>query len=85
MASKESPGQILPEIPSSTLVLSKVVILGIVGLFILMIQNPQVLLILFAHLLMGIAIKPAVDRMARRGLPQEVGAAQIFISILALH
>jgi predicted PurR-regulated permease PerM len=43
-----------------------------------------VLLILFVGLFLGIAIKPAVDWMARRGLPQEFGAALIFIAILAL-
>ena len=46
--------------------------------------KPQVLLILFAGIFLGIAIKPAADWMARRGVPQEVGAALICSSILAL-
>ena len=82
MASKEKFGQFLPEIPSSWLVASTVIVLGIAGLFVSVILNPQVLLILFAGLFLGIAIKPAVDWMARRGMSQEVGATLIFIVVL---
>lgn len=82
--SGESRGQILPEIPLSWLVISTLVVLGMMGLFILVMLHPKVLLILFAGLFLGIAIRPAVDWMARRGLPQEVGAALIFITILLL-
>lgn len=82
MASKEKFGQFLQEVPSAWLVAGTVIVLCIAGLFFLVMMNPQVLLILFAGLFLGIAIKPAVDWMARRGLSQEVGAALIFIFVL---
>jgi predicted PurR-regulated permease PerM len=74
----------LPDIPSATLAASTLVVLGMTGLFVLLMQHPQVLLILFAGLFLGIAIKPAVDWLARRRLPQEVGAILIFIALLAV-
>ena len=74
----------LPDIPSATLAASTLVVLGMAGLFVLLLQHPQVLLILFAGLFLGIAIKPAVDWLARRRLPQEVGAILIFIALLAV-
>lgn len=84
MAANPKLEKYLPEIPSSTLAATTAVILGIVGLFFLLMQHPQVLLILFAGLFLGMAIKPVVNWMARHGLPQEVGAVLIFISILAV-
>lgn len=74
----------MPDLPASWLVLVTFAILGIVGVFTLMLMNPQVLLILFAGIFLGIAIKPVVDWLARLGLPQEVGAILLFITILAL-
>lgn len=84
MESNGRNGQILPKIPTSWLILSTLVIISIVVLFALMMLYPRVLLILFAGLFLGVAIKPAVDWMARHKIPQEVGAALIFISILAI-
>lgn len=84
MAAKEESGQFVPNISSLWLVSITVVILGIAGLFVLIFLHPQVLLILFAGLFLGIAIKPAVEWMARRGLAHEVGAALIFIFTIAL-
>jgi predicted PurR-regulated permease PerM len=74
----------LPEIPASWLAVMTLVVLGIVGLFVLMIMNPNVLLILVAGLFLGIAIKPAVSWMGQHGMPQEIGAALIFISLLVV-
>lgn len=84
MASLPDSEKKLPEIPLSWLALMTTVILTIVGLFVLILLNPQVLMILFAGLFLGIAIKPAVSGLARRGIPQEVGAVLIFIGILML-
>lgn len=74
----------IPEVPAAWLAAITLVILGIVGLFALLMLQPQVLLILLAGIFLGIAIKPAVEWLARRGLPQEVGAILIFLIILAL-
>ena len=74
----------LPELSISWLVSVTVVTLSLVGLFVLILLHPQVILILFTGLFLGIAIKPAVDWMAQRGLPEEVGSVLIFIAFLAL-
>jgi predicted PurR-regulated permease PerM len=84
MASLPDSEKKIPEIPLAWLALATIVILIIVGLFALILFNPQVLMILFAGLFLGIAIKPAVSGLAQRGIPREVGAALILISILIL-
>jgi predicted PurR-regulated permease PerM len=84
MASLPDSEKKLPEIPLTWLALATIVILIIVGLFALILFNPQVLMILFAGLFLGIAIKPAVSGLAQRGIPREVGAALILVSILIL-
>lgn len=84
MASIPDHSRKLPDFPASWMALSTLLILGVVGLFVLMMLRPDVLLILFAGIFLGIAIKPAVDWLARRGLPEEVGATLLFIAILAL-
>jgi predicted PurR-regulated permease PerM len=84
MASLPDSEKKIPEIPLAWLALATIVILIIVGLFALILFNPQVLMILFAGLFLGIAIKPVVSGLAQRGIPREVGAALILISILIL-
>jgi predicted PurR-regulated permease PerM len=84
MAVNNQPEPYLPRISNSRLALITLVILGIVGMFYLLMQHPEILLILFAGIFLGIAIKPAVDWLGRRGLPQEVGAILIFLLILTL-
>lgn len=74
----------LPEIPVSWLVGTTLIILALAGFFALMLLRTELLLILLAGLFLGIAIKPSVNRLTRKGIPKEVAASLILISILVL-
>ena len=74
----------IPEIPAAWLVGITLIILGLAGLFALMLLRTELLLILLAGVFLGIAIKPAVHRLTGKGIPKEIAASMILVSILAL-
>lgn len=74
----------IPDIPTVWLVGITIGLIALVGLFVIFFLHTEILLILFAGIFLGTAIKPLVVKLNRRGIPKEIGATLVFFSLLAV-
>lgn len=80
--SKQKPH--IPDIPSAWLVGITIGLIALIGLFAIFFLHTEILLILFAGVFLGMAIKPLVLRLNRWGIPKEIGAVLVFFFFLVL-
>src|SRR5947207_1126026 len=63
------------------LLAANLTVLGVAGCFLLVYRFAAALFILFAGVALGMAVKPGVEALRRRGLPRWAGALAIFFAI----
>jgi predicted PurR-regulated permease PerM len=66
------------------LVLANLMVLGIALCFLLVYRFAAVLFSLFTGVALGMAVKPAVEWLRRRGLPRWAGALSIYLALAAV-
>ena len=63
------------------ILLANLVVLGVVACFALMYRFAGALFILFVGVSLGMAVKPGVEWLRRRGMPRWTGALAIYIGL----
>lgn len=65
------------------LVLANLAVLSVAGCFLLVYRFAAALFILFVGIALGMAVKPGVDWLRRRGVPRWLGALLIYLALAA--
>ena len=61
--------------------MANLVVLGVAACFALLYRFAAALFILFAGIALGMAVKPGVERLRRRGVPRWAGALAIYAAL----
>ncbi len=73
----------VPEWPSRQVIFATIFVVAVGLAFWLIYRLRVVVFILFVSIVLGTAIRPALDWLSRRGLPRSVGVILIFLIVLA--
>jgi len=76
--------QPMPSWSTRQVVYATLLVAGVILSFLLLYRFSHVVIILFSSIVLGMAIRPAVDWLRKRGLSPSVGVLVIYLALLAL-
>ena len=76
--------QPMPSWSTRQVVYATLLVAGVILSFLLLYRFSHVVIILFSSIVLGMAIRPAVDWLRKRGLSPTVGVLIIYLALLAL-